>query len=80
VGTVPEELKLHHQMEKIFKQHRKIDLEGNNIDLGTAGALALGSLIIEENHVQIMGQDSQRRTFSHCHAVMKELASVRHNI
>lgn len=45
---------------------------GEGIDWGTAEAMAFGSLMIEGNHVRITGQDVQRGTFSHRHAVVKD--------
>uniref|UniRef100_A0A7S2R3E7 2-oxoglutarate dehydrogenase, mitochondrial n=1 Tax=Eucampia antarctica TaxID=49252 RepID=A0A7S2R3E7_9STRA len=71
-GTVPENFKLHRQMEKIFKARKKMAEDGEGIDWGTAEALAFGSLLIEGNHVRITGQDVQRGTFSHRHAVVKD--------
>jgi 2-oxoglutarate dehydrogenase E1 component len=71
-GTVPEGFKLHRQMEKIFKARREMAEKGTGIDWGTAEALAFGSLLIEGNHVRITGQDVQRGTFSHRHAVVKD--------
>jgi 2-oxoglutarate dehydrogenase E1 component len=44
--------------------------KGENIDWGTAEALAFGSLLLEGNHVRLTGQDVQRGTFSHRHAVL----------
>lgn len=71
-GTVPEGFKLHRQMDKIFKARREMSQEGKAIDWGTAEAMAYGSLLIEGNHVRITGQDVQRGTFSHRHAVVKD--------
>lgn len=71
-GTVPDNFKLHRQMTKIFKQRRQMAEKGNGIDWGTAEAMAFGSLLIEGNHVRITGQDVQRGTFSHRHAVVKD--------
>jgi len=45
---------------------------GEGIDWGTAEAMAFGSLMLEGNHVRITGQDVQRGTFSHRHAVVKD--------
>lgn len=70
-GSVPEGFKLHRQMEKIFKARRDMSLEGK-VDWGTAEAMAFGSLLLEGNHVRITGQDVQRGTFSHRHAVVKD--------
>jgi len=71
-GTVPEGFKLHRQMGKIFKARREMAEQGEGIDWGTAEAMAFGSLLIEGNHVRITGQDVQRGTFSHRHAVVKD--------
>jgi 2-oxoglutarate dehydrogenase E1 component len=70
-GTVPDGFKLHRQMEKIFKARREMAEEGR-VDWGTAEAMAFGSLLLEGNHVRITGQDVQRGTFSHRHAVVKD--------
>ncbi|KAL7556603.1 hypothetical protein ACA910_021022 [Epithemia clementina (nom. ined.)] len=71
-GTVPKGFKLHRQMEKIFKARREMAQQGHGIDWGTAEAMAYGSLLLEGNHVRITGQDVQRGTFSHRHAVVKD--------
>ena len=71
-GTVPEDFKLHRQMAKIFKSRREMAEAGHGIDWGTAEAMAYGSLLLEGNHVRITGQDVQRGTFSHRHAVVKD--------
>lgn len=71
-GTVPEDFKLHRQMSKIFTARRAMADKGEGIDWGTAEAMAFGSLLLEGNHVRITGQDVQRGTFSHRHAVVKD--------
>lgn len=71
-GTVPEGFKLHRQMEKIFQARREMAEKGEGIDWGLAEAMAFGSLLLEGNHVRITGQDVQRGTFSHRHAVVKD--------
>ena len=71
-GTVPDDFKLHRQMAKIFTARREMAERGEGIDWGTAEAMAFGSLLIEGNHVRITGQDVQRGTFSHRHAVVKD--------
>lgn len=45
---------------------------GTDIDWGLAEAMAFGSLLLEGNHVRLTGQDVQRGTFSHRHAVVKD--------
>jgi len=70
-GGVPEGFKLHRQMAKIFKARQAMAEGGTNIDWGLAEAMAFGSLLLEGNHVRLTGQDVQRGTFSHRHAVVK---------
>merc|ERR1712161_36229 len=71
-GTVPEDFKLHRQMAKIFKNRRVMAERGTGIDWGLAELMAFGTLLVEGNHVRITGQDVQRGTFSHRHAVVKD--------
>mmetsp|Transcript_193 Transcript_193/g.229 ORF Transcript_193/g.229 Transcript_193/m.229 type:complete len:1029 (-) Transcript_193:109-3195(-) len=74
-GTVPSDFKLHRNMVKIFKTRHDMAERGEGIDWGTAEAMAFGSLLVEGNHVRITGQDVQRGTFSHRHAVVKDQES-----
>jgi len=71
-GEVPPGFKLHRQMAKIFKNRYAMAERGEGIDWGTAEALAFGSLLLEGNHVRLTGQDVQRGTFSHRHAVVTD--------
>src|SRR5262249_54017652 len=45
---------------------------GKGIDWGTAEMLALGSLLLEGTPVRFVGQDVERGTFSHRHAVLHD--------
>ena len=43
---------------------------GKGIDWGNAESLAMGSLLLEGHWVRLMGQDVERGTFSHRHAIL----------
>jgi len=45
---------------------------GKDIDWATAEALAFGTLLLEGFHVRLSGQDVERGTFSHRHAVLHD--------
>lgn len=47
-------------------------VDGEGVDWGTAEALAFGTLLLEGNHVRLTGQDVERGTFSHRHAVLHD--------
>lgn len=70
ITTLPEDWEFHPQVKKIYDARRKSIQEGKGIDWGTGEALAFASLIHEGFHVRVSGQDVERGTFSHRHAVV----------
>ena len=72
MSTLPETLNVHKQLGKIFSARRETVEKGEGLDWATAEALAIGTLLLEGNHVRLSGQDVQRGTFSHRHAVIKD--------
>jgi 2-oxoglutarate dehydrogenase E1 component len=73
LAKVPEDFNIHRRLNNmILKAKQKtIDAE-SGIDWGTAEALAFGTLLLEGTHVRVSGQDAQRGTFSHRHAVWRD--------
>jgi 2-oxoglutarate dehydrogenase complex dehydrogenase (E1) component-like enzyme len=49
---------------------------GKGIDWALAEQLAWASLLVEGNHVRLSGQDCERGTFSHRHAVLHDQVST----
>ncbi len=64
-----------------FNVHRKLRrplskrveaIEHGGIDFGQAEALAFGSLLTDDVHIRLTGQDTERGTFSHRHLVLHD--------
>ena len=69
--SVPKEIKVFRKMQKILKDRETMVFESDQLDWGMAELLAYGSLLKEGHEVRISGQDVERGTFSHRHAVLK---------
>ena len=60
----------------LLSQARQKAIEtGEGVDWALAEQLAFGTLMVEGNHVRLSGQDVERGTFSHRHAVVHDQAS-----
>jgi 2-oxoglutarate dehydrogenase E1 component len=70
ISTLPSDKKFISKITKIVNE-RKTMFDNNVIDWGTAESLAYGTLLTEGFDVRISGQDVERGTFSHRHAVVK---------
>ncbi|MEY4432761.1 MAG: 2-oxoglutarate dehydrogenase component [Bacteroidota bacterium] len=70
ISTLPSDKKFINKITKIVTD-RKTMYDNNQIDWGTAEALAYGSLLQEGYDIRLSGQDVERGTFSHRHAVVK---------
>jgi len=69
LATLPEGKKYFRKISKIFED-RLNAIEGDRLDWGSAEMLAYASLLVEGHPVRISGQDVERGTFSHRHAVV----------
>ncbi len=70
ISTLPADKKFIRKIERLVTS-RKTMLEENKLDWAMAEHLAYGSLLEEGYNVRISGQDVERGTFSHRHAVVK---------
>ena len=68
---LPEENKFLRQILRLIKDRKKMLFDSRKIDWATAEHLAYGSLLLENHDVRISGQDVERGTFSHRHAIIK---------
>jgi 2-oxoglutarate dehydrogenase E1 component len=69
LSTLPEGNKYFRKIGKIFRD-RLNAFKNNSLDWGSAEMLAYASLLVEGHAVRISGQDVERGTFSHRHAVV----------
>eukprot|EP00601_Ochromonadales_sp_CCMP2298_P007503 CAMPEP_0173198280 /NCGR_PEP_ID=MMETSP1141-20130122/16605_1 /TAXON_ID=483371 /ORGANISM="non described non described, Strain CCMP2298" /LENGTH=1024 /DNA_ID=CAMNT_0014123067 /DNA_START=103 /DNA_END=3177 /DNA_ORIENTATION=- len=70
MSTAPAKFNMHKQLQRILAARIETIQKGEGIDWGTAEALAFGTMLLEGNHVRLTGQDVERGTFSHRHAVL----------
>ena len=73
----PSDFTPHPRLAKQLERRRDAMGEAGGIDWGHAEALAFGSLIASGTSVRITGQDAERGTFSHRHAVLSDVKTGR---
>jgi 2-oxoglutarate dehydrogenase E1 component len=66
----PENFKPLRKIEKLLQDKVKLFKDEEKVDWATGELLAYGSLLLEGKDVRMSGQDVQRGTFSHRHAVL----------
>ena len=70
ISNLPEDKKFIRKIERLI-QSRQTMFDENKLDWAMAEHLAYGTLLTEGYDVRITGQDVERGTFSHRHAVVK---------
>ena len=68
----PENFKPLKKVEKLLQEKVKLLESDHKIDWATGELLAYGSLLVNHKLVRMSGQDVQRGTFSHRHAVIRD--------
>ena len=68
---IPQVTQLFKKTQRLLNDQRKMVEDRNQLDWGTAELLAYGSLLNEGKSVRLSGQDVERGTFSHRHAILK---------
>ncbi|WP_308993145.1 2-oxoglutarate dehydrogenase E1 component [Mariniflexile litorale] len=72
VSTVPEGVKFVRKAERILDGRASMVFETDTLDWGMAETLAYGTLLEEGFNIRISGQDVERGTFSHRHAILRD--------
>ncbi|SNC76223.1 2-oxoglutarate dehydrogenase E1 component [Hymenobacter gelipurpurascens] len=70
--TLPEGFRPLKQIEKLMEERKKMFFESRVLNWAAGELLAYGSLLHEKHIVRVSGQDVQRGTFSHRHAVLHD--------
>ena len=71
ITTLPEDKKFLRKIEKLIKDRKRMYFESDSMDWAMGELLAYGTLLQEGFDVRISGQDVERGTFSHRHALLK---------
>ena len=71
ITALPEDKKFLRKLERLVEARNSMYFEENKLDWAMGELLAYGSLIEEGYDVRMTGQDVERGTFSHRHAVIK---------
>lgn len=69
---VPEGFKPLKQVAKLLEEREDMFFKSKSLNWASAELLAYGSILLENKIVRISGQDVQRGTFSHRHAVLND--------
>ncbi|WP_299164354.1 2-oxoglutarate dehydrogenase E1 component [uncultured Eudoraea sp.] len=71
ITELPKDKKFLRKVERLVGDRKKMFFETNKLDWAMGELLAYGTLLEEGFDVRMSGQDVERGTFSHRHAVMK---------
>ncbi|MBQ0736238.1 2-oxoglutarate dehydrogenase E1 component [Aquimarina celericrescens] len=71
ITKLPKDKKFLRKIERLIDQRHKMFFETDQLDWAMGELLAYGSLLREGYDVRMSGQDVERGTFSHRHAVIK---------
>lgn len=79
IATLPEGFNSHKSITRILKQRMDMANESRPLDWGMAELLAYATLLADGHSIRLNGQDAQRGTFSHRHAVISNLEDDEHS-
>ena len=72
LSTIPDGFKLLRQTQKLIHERSKMFFKTKELNWAAAELLAYGSLLLDGKAIRLSGQDVQRGTFSHRHAVLSD--------
>jgi len=75
INTIPDTVKLHPRVAKIYDDRRRMAAGEQPADWGFAENLAYATLVKEGYRLRLVGQDCGRGTFFHRHAILHDQAT-----
>ncbi len=72
ISNVPAGFKTLKQIDKLLKDRQSMIFDKKEVNWATAELLAYGSILTDGQMVRISGQDVERGTFSHRHAILND--------
>lgn len=69
--SLPDEKKFYRKIVKLQQDRHKMVFESDSLDWAMGELLAYATLVKEGHAIRLSGQDSERGTFSHRHAVLR---------
>ena len=69
----PPDFNVHSGLKRVLSQRAEL-LAANTVDWALGESMAFGSLLMDNKHVRLSGQDVERGTFSHRHHVLHDQA------
>jgi len=73
LGKLPPGFAAHPKVQKILEQRIEMTQPDHEMDWGCGEMLALGTLLLEGTNIRLSGQDCGRGTFSHRHAILRDI-------
>ncbi len=71
IFDLPKDVRFFSKISKLYEERLKRIEDGTNLDWAICETLAYGTLLSEKTPIRISGQDCERGTFAHRHAVLK---------
>ena len=71
ITSLPEDKPFFNKTQRLFNDRKSMVTKGQKVDWAIAELLAYATLVNEGYPVRVSGQDSERGTFSHRHAVIR---------
>ena len=72
ISTIPNDKNFLRKAEKLISERKKMYFDLETLDWAMGELLAYGTLLIEGHDIRLSGQDVERGTFSHRHAILIE--------